>query len=120
MLTMVCAGARLSGIKLAVLNWPCGPPERRRLLQFCNGDPNPVCPVAWYGATSASRQLPDQIHLVRLVRRSVLLENLVEPHRRLTVDVGLLPRVPRQIRLRLPGNETPVDCGNLVLLRDRQ
>src|SRR5258706_498629 len=66
------------------------------------------------------RELPDQIHLCLSIRCAVWTEHLVKPHRWLVEDVGMLPRVPRQIRLRLTGNESPVDGADPLLLRNRE
>src|SRR4051794_25362147 len=52
----------------------------------------------------------DEIDLRLVIRHTVGAEDVVEPDGRLTVaDVRLLPRVPRQERLRLAGNEAPID-----------
>src|SRR5260370_14466961 len=66
------------------------------------------------------RELPDQIHLCLTIRGAVWMEHLVKPHRRLVEDVGMLPRLPRQIRLRLTSNESPVDDADPLLLCDGQ
>ena len=42
---MVCARASSAPPRSRVWSWPYGAPDRRRRLQFCNGDPNPVCPI---------------------------------------------------------------------------
>src|SRR3954454_11045917 len=51
---------------------------------------------------------------------SVGAEDFVEPDRRLAIGVGMLPRVPRQKRLRLAGDQAPVDGAYVIFLGDRQ
>ena len=44
----------------------------------------------------------------------------MKPHRGLVENVGMLPRLPRQIRLGLAGDESPINRPDPLLLRDRQ
>src|SRR5947209_10744911 len=66
--------------------------------------------------------LPYEIHFLLAVRRSVELEDIVEPHRRLLlrVRIRMLPRIPRQPRLRFARHQPPIDRRHFVLLGDRQ
>src|SRR5919198_920763 len=64
--------------------------------------------------------LADELRLALVVRRAVAAENLVVPHRRIAIDVWLLPGIPRQPGLRFSGDESPVDRHDLQALRDRQ
>src|SRR5215203_3250737 len=66
------------------------------------------------------RELLDQRGLLRVVRRAVVPEDLVEPHGWFAIDVGVAPRIPRQVRLRLALHQAPVDGANAVLLEDGQ
>lgn len=67
-----------------------------------------------------TRQVADDLRLTFPVRFSIRIENIVEPDRRLTVYIRALPRIPRQIRLALAGNQAPVDRADTILFRDRQ
>src|SRR3712207_5655894 len=53
------------------------------------------------------REALDQRGLLGIVRRPVVAEDLVEPHRRLAIDVRPPPRIPRQVRLRLALHQSP-------------
>src|SRR6266536_4927252 len=65
-------------------------------------------------------ELPDQIHFRLSIRRSVGPEHVVEPDGRLVQHIGMLPRLPGQVRLRPAGDEPPVDHADPLPLRDRQ
>src|SRR5437870_9472522 len=67
-----------------------------------------------------SGELADQIHLRLAVGRSVRMQDLVKPYGRLAENVRMLPGFPRQIRLRLAGDESPVDGSDAFLLGDWQ
>src|SRR6266849_11145285 len=62
-----------------------------------------------------SRKLTDQVHLRLAVGCSVGTQHLVKPHRRLAEKGGMLPRFPRQIRLRLASDESPIDGPDPLL-----
>src|SRR5215213_4275306 len=66
------------------------------------------------------REFLDERGLLRVVRRAVVPEDLVEPDGWLAIDVGVAPRIPRQVRLRLALHQAPVDGADAVLLEDRQ
>lgn len=55
-----------------------------------------------------------------IVEGAIGAEYLVEPLFGLVVRIRLLPGVPRQIRLRLARDQTPVDCCYFVFLCDRE
>src|ERR1051326_5258215 len=65
-------------------------------------------------------ELLDDRRFMLTIRAAVLVEDFVEPDGRIAEHVRTLPRIPRKIRLRLAGNESPVDGGDTVLLRDRK
>ncbi len=48
------------------------------------------------------------------------MENVVEPDGGMPVGVRMLPGVPRQIGLRFPFDQSPVDRGHVIFLRNRQ
>src|SRR5947209_58254 len=64
--------------------------------------------------------LADKFDLRGTVRSSVVAEHFVEPDCRLAIHIRLLPRVPRQVRLRLSRNQAPVDGAYVVFFRDGQ
>src|ERR1051326_7135356 len=72
------------------------------------------------GLVRFARQLADDGRLLLAVRTAVLMKDLVKPNRGIAEDVGTLPRIPRQVGLRLAGDKSPVDGRAAVLLRDRQ
>src|SRR5690349_1908906 len=72
------------------------------------------------GLVRFARELADDGHLLLAVRTAILMKDFVKPHRRIAEDVGTLPRVPRQVGLRLARDKSPVDGRDAVLLRDRQ
>src|ERR1700683_764078 len=61
-----------------------------------------------------------EVYFILLIRSAIGAKNVVEPDGGSAVDVRTLPRVPRKIRLRLPGNKAPVEGSNIVFLGDRQ
>src|SRR5437764_1162936 len=61
-----------------------------------------------------SREAADQIRFLLAIRLPVRMQYFVEPHRRLIVDIWVLPRFPRQVRLRLAHDEPPVDRAWLI------
>src|SRR5665213_1206695 len=69
---------------------------------------------------AAACELTDQVDLMLPVGCSIMTKDLVEPYRRLRQHIGMLPRVPRQVRLRLARDQAPVDGADVVLLRQRQ
>src|SRR5947207_2631459 len=58
----------------------------------------------------------DQIRLGLAVGRTVGAQDFVKPDGGLAVNVGMLPGFPRQIGLRLAGDESPVDGADMFLL----
>src|SRR5258708_32347602 len=46
------------------------------------------------------------------------MQHFMKPHRRLILNVGMLPRLPWIIRLRLAGDESPIDCSDAFLPGD--
>src|SRR5216684_2812090 len=73
-----------------------------------------------FSAHLRASNLPNKIHLILPVWRPIGMKNFVMPYNRLTIDIRLGPRIPRQPSLRLAGHEAPVNRRNLVLLRHRQ
>src|SRR6185369_9922944 len=67
-----------------------------------------------------SSQLSNHLGLGFMVRLSIGIEDVVEPLRRLVLDVRLRPRIPGKIGLGLSKHESPVDRCNSKLLRDRK
>src|ERR1051326_4174899 len=61
----------------------------------------------------------DEFNFFDHVGCAIVAEDLVEPHCRLAIDIRMLPRVPRQVRLRLSLHESPVDHADVVYLADR-
>jgi hypothetical protein len=62
----------------------------------------------------------DKCRLFRFVRLAIAAKNFVEPLGWFTIHVGVLPGVPRQVRLRFAGNEPPVYRRDVIFLCDRQ
>src|SRR5438477_1432222 len=65
-------------------------------------------------------ELADERRLFLAVRLAIGAENFVKPDRRLTIGVGMFPGVPRQIGLRFPRHQSPVDCANIFALQNWQ
>src|ERR1043166_937278 len=61
----------------------------------------------------------DELDFFDHVRRAVVARDFVEPDGRFAFDVRMLPRIPRQVCLRLTLHESPVDHANVVYLADR-
>src|SRR2546421_53290 len=65
--------------------------------------------------------MPNEIDLLLPVRPAVGLEHVVKPDREpVLAGVGLIPGIPRVDRLRLAGDQAPVDRADVVLLEDRE
>src|SRR2546421_7537133 len=65
--------------------------------------------------------MPNEIDLLLPVRPAVGLEHVVKPDREpVLAGVGLIPGIPRVDRLRLAGDQAPVDRTDVVLLEDRE
>src|SRR5436190_425485 len=65
--------------------------------------------------------MPNKIDLLLPVRPAVGLEHVVKPDREpVLAGVGLIPGIPRVDRLRLAGDQAPVDRTDVVLLEDRE
>jgi len=62
--------------------------------------------------------LSEEIHFCLPVGSSVRAQHLVKPYRRLVENIGVLPGLPRIIRLRFTGDKSPVDGSDLLLLGD--
>src|SRR5438874_2243364 len=64
--------------------------------------------------------MPNEVDLFLPVRPAVGLEHVVKPDREpVLAGVGLIPGIPRVDRLRLAGDQAPVDRTDVVLLEDR-
>ena len=63
-----------------------------------------------------ARQFPDELRFVLAIGSPIRFEDVVEPDWRLSMNVWMLPRFPRQRGLRLSGDQAPVDRCNLVFL----
>src|SRR5215813_12416433 len=84
---------------------------------------SPVAFPQWSASTEllpSFCQIANQLHLSFAIRRSIRVKHFVEPHRRFVQNVRVSPRIPWVIGLRFAGDETPIDCRNLVLLCQRQ
>src|SRR5438132_9017615 len=65
--------------------------------------------------------MPNEVDLFLPVRPAVGLEHVVKPDREpVLAGVGLIPGIPRVDRLRLAGDQAPVDRTDVVLLEDRE
>src|SRR6185437_6278532 len=69
---------------------------------------------------SLARHASNELNLLDHVRRTVVAKNFVKPDRRFAIGVRVLPRIPRQIRLRLALREAPVDHPHVMNLSNRQ
>src|SRR5277367_2522735 len=62
----------------------------------------------------------DEIDFLLTIRLAIGAEDFVEPHRELVADVGVLPGIPRIIRLRFSGDQSPVDRRDVFLFGQRE
>jgi hypothetical protein len=58
------------------------------------------------------------MNLILFVRATVSTKNLMKPHRWLAISVRMLPGIPREVSLRFPCDQAPVDGGYVIFLRD--
>lgn len=68
-------------------------------LMFPDVRVNPRFAVGVAPSLVCSRELtrddvPDEVYLSELVRGTVITENLMEPHRRFAIGIGMLPGIP--------------------------
>src|SRR6516162_8824604 len=69
--------------------------------------------VEMHGPTG---QLTDRLNFVVPERPSIGLQQVVKPYIR-NLPVWVIPRVPREVGLGLPGDQSPIERTNLVALR---
>src|ERR1039458_2523311 len=74
--------------------------------------------LADHGLRAIADCLADEIHFFLPVGSAVAAENVLEPHRRLPVDVGRLPGIPRQEHLPFSRNQARSQRRNTIFLRD--
>src|SRR5438093_13009899 len=67
-----------------------------------------------------SRKFPNNLCFPLAVGSAIGMEYFMKPDGRRVHDVRLLPGIPRQISLRFAGDQSPIDRGHVVLLRNRQ
>src|ERR1044071_170951 len=60
----------------------------------------------------------DELNFFRNVRAAVVAKHFVKPDRRLAIDIRMLPRIPRQVRLCLTLHQPPVDHADMVNAAD--
>src|SRR5215471_13279197 len=69
---------------------------------------------------AAACEFTHEIDLTLAIRLAILAEDFMEPNRRLLEDVGPIPGIPWKPGLRFTSDESPVDSGDMVALRDRK
>src|ERR1039458_6127173 len=74
--------------------------------------------LADHGLRAIADCLADEIHFFLPVGSAVAAENVLEPPRRLPVDVGRLPGIPRQEHLPFSRNQARSQRRNTIFLRD--
>ena len=65
-------------------------------------------------------QLAYKRYFFRFVCRSIIAEDLVEPHSRFTVGVWMSPRIPGKVGLCLARHQAPINGGDMLFPGDGQ
>src|ERR1044071_328714 len=62
----------------------------------------------------------NELDFFRNVRSAVVAKHFVKPDRRFAIDIRMLPRIPRQVRLCLTLDQSPVNHADVMNVADHQ
>src|SRR5205085_2140345 len=76
--------------------------------------------VPFGGSLNLTGHAFDKLNFFRNVRTAIVAKDFVKPDRRLTIHIRVLPRIPRQIRLGLTLDQSPIDHADMMNPADHQ